>query len=296
MQDVTFERWKHIGGSDICIIMGISPFKTRWQLLQEKAQIIEPEHFTNPQIEFGNRLEPVIRDYVNKRYNTNFIETKKEQGYFRYHADGDDAENLTLLEIKTTSQIYDTLDGYKKYLVQLLTGMEIYNYPRGLLAVYDRPEDFDETFDPSRLQIFEIHSCDHKELLEEILSQADRFWDDVLKLRDNPFLTEEDLLSFELVALSDSVLALENKLIAYKQIEEQYKAEKEALKQAMQNHGVKKWTTNSGVKITLVEDGKDTTVKKFNEKKFKEENPELYTMYEEDVVKKSRTGYVRISL
>ena len=34
MQDVTFERWKYIGGSDIPIIMGLVNFgKTRWDLL-----------------------------------------------------------------------------------------------------------------------------------------------------------------------------------------------------------------------------------------------------------------------
>ena len=37
MQDVTKDRDKYIGGSDVPIIMGLSPFKTRWQLLREKT-------------------------------------------------------------------------------------------------------------------------------------------------------------------------------------------------------------------------------------------------------------------
>ena len=41
MDTVRDERWRYIGGSDIPAIMGISPFKTRFQLLQEKAQIID---------------------------------------------------------------------------------------------------------------------------------------------------------------------------------------------------------------------------------------------------------------
>ena len=39
--DVTIDRDKYIGGSDIPIIMGISSFKTRWDLLLEKAGLKE---------------------------------------------------------------------------------------------------------------------------------------------------------------------------------------------------------------------------------------------------------------
>ena len=31
--DVSEDRDKYIGGSDIPVILGLSPFKTRWQLL-----------------------------------------------------------------------------------------------------------------------------------------------------------------------------------------------------------------------------------------------------------------------
>ena len=43
MQDVTKDRHKYIGGSDIPIIMGISDFKTRFDLLLEKAQLKEDD-------------------------------------------------------------------------------------------------------------------------------------------------------------------------------------------------------------------------------------------------------------
>ena len=39
--DVAEGRDKYIGGSDIPVIMGLSPFKTRWQLLLEKAGLEE---------------------------------------------------------------------------------------------------------------------------------------------------------------------------------------------------------------------------------------------------------------
>ena len=53
MDTVRDERWRYIGGSDIAAIMGISPFKTRFQLLQEKAQIVEPDFKGNEYIEIG---------------------------------------------------------------------------------------------------------------------------------------------------------------------------------------------------------------------------------------------------
>ena len=41
MQNVRVDREKYIGGSDIPIIMGISQFKTRFDLLLEKAGLKE---------------------------------------------------------------------------------------------------------------------------------------------------------------------------------------------------------------------------------------------------------------
>ena len=38
-KNVTENRYKYIGGSDIPIIMGISTFKKRFDLLLEKAQL-----------------------------------------------------------------------------------------------------------------------------------------------------------------------------------------------------------------------------------------------------------------
>ena len=64
----------------------------------------------------------------------------------------------------------------------------------------------------------------------------------------------------------------------------------------MQENGVTHWETDAGTKITLVEDKEDKIVKKFNEKKFQEENELLYNKYLEDKVQKGRCGYVLITL
>ena len=64
----------------------------------------------------------------------------------------------------------------------------------------------------------------------------------------------------------------------------------------MEEKGIKNWQTPNGAKITLVEDGKDKEVMKFNEKKFMEENQDIYNKYLETKIQKGKNGYVLITL
>lgn len=295
MQDVTKDRDKYIGGSDIAAILNISKFKTRWQLLKEKAGVEESSFAGNVYTEYGNELEPKIREYVNAELDHHFVEGKVIEDYLRYHADGVDFNDKCVLEIKTTSDIHDDIWGYKHYLCQLLMGMWMYNYKRGVLAVYHRPDDFNKNFDSDRLQIFTIRYEQFEEFWKEIFSEIKRFREDWLKLMENPFTTEEEFQPKEIVEIADKVLILESQIEIYKQIEKEYKDAKANLKAGMEMYNIKTWTTPSGTKITLVPDGEQTTEKKFNEKQFKEEHPKLYKKYCEEVTKKGKAGHVRIT-
>ena len=296
MDTVRDERWRYIGGSDIAAIMGISPFKTRFQLLQEKARIVEPDFKGNEYTEYGNVMEPKIRDYVNETLNRSFVPDVLIDGDFRFNFDGLDKEHNEILEVKTTSQIHEKLDDYKTYLVQLLPYMRSVGAEKGYLAVYERPEDFDETFNPLLLTVYEVLRSDYSDLLEEIDKEVDRFKKDLEKLRKNPFLTEEDLQPKEVVEYAEKVILLEQKLQNMKMLEGELKSAKAELKRLMQENGIKKWVTPSGTKVTLVPDGEDTVVSAFNEKKFKAENPKMYSKYTEEKIKPGRAGYVRITL
>lgn len=296
MDTVRDERWRHIGGSDIAAIMGISPFKTRFQLLQEKAQIIEPDFKGNEYTEYGNVMEPKIRDYVNETLGRNFAPDVLINGDFRFNFDGLDKEHNEILEIKTTSQIHEKLDDYKTYLVQLLPYMRSVGAEKGYLAVYERPDNFDETFNPLLLTVYEVLRSDYSDLLEEIDTQVEMFKRDLKKLRENPFITEEELQPTEVVETANKVLVLEQQLESMKQLEKELKSAKAELKRLMQENGVKKWITPNGTKITLVPDGEDTVISAFNEKKFAEEKPDIYAEYLEDKLKAGRAGYVRVTL
>lgn len=312
-ETVNKDREKYIGGSDIAVIMNISPFKSRFDLLLEKAGYKENDFTGNVFTEYGNTLEPKIREYINENITEyikdplcdsinqyKFTEGKHTREAaedeiigVRIHTDGENPQ--AILEIKTTSQIFNDISDYKLYLVQLLYYMVLTDRKLGVLAVYERPEDLNEELDPERLHIYKINSEDYKDLIKEIGDSIERFIEDLKKVKDNPFITEEDLLPAEIPEITKRILAFEYQLKLMKETEEKIKADKARLKAAMQAASVKSWTTPGGYKITLVEDGKDKTVKELNEKKLKEEDPDTYNKYLEDKLKKGRAGYVKIT-
>lgn len=170
--------------------MGISPFKTYYQLLKEKVGIEEPEKVENPYVEYGNVMESKIRDYINYTNKTEFKEDKLIKEDIRCHVDGFNGD--TILEIKTTSKIHKRLNTYKYYLVQLLFYMMNYNIDKGILAVYERPKDFNEEFDSTLLKEYEININDYQYLVEEINRAVEKIRRDKKRLEENCLLGEED--------------------------------------------------------------------------------------------------------
>ena len=284
----------YIGGSDIPIIMGISQFKKRFDLLLEKAGLKEETFEGNEYTEYGNVLEPKIRDFINENREDKFVEGKHIDNDIRCHTDGINKEMV--LEIKTTSQMHEKVEDYKVYLVQLLFYMEYTKRNHAKLAIYHRPDDFNEEFDSKRLIQYDIRLDDFKELVEDVNKAVEQFRIDLAKVKKNPFITEEELLPVDLTELSNKVVSLENQLTEMKKIEVQAKELKAQLKSAMENNNIKKWETPNGTKITLVADGEDKTIRKFNEQLFKENNLDLWDEYSEDVVQKGKAGYVKITL
>ena len=202
-ESVNKDRERYLGGSDIPVIMNLSPFKSRFDLLLEKAGYKEDTFEGNVYTEYGNELEPKIREYINSEYLsfipsdlvnpfvTPFVEGKHireaENGDpigVRCHTDGERYLDISgsvweVLEIKTTSQIFESVDDYKIYLVQLLFYMLNVGAIYGLLAVYERPDDLNTTFNPDRLHLYHIKLEDYKDnLLQEIADAIELFLED----------------------------------------------------------------------------------------------------------------------
>ena len=290
------DRQKWIGGSDIPAIMGISPFTTRYDLLLYKAGIQEQDFEGNEYTEYGNIMEPKIRDYINDLFKINFVEGKheNEEKGFRCHTDGETDDMI--LEIKTTSQIHKCLDDYKVYLVQLLFYMMCTDKKSGMLVVYDRPDDFNTDFDEDKIQVYQFNIDKYKDLCDEIMEAVELFKNDLEKLKENPLLSEEDLLPTPIQEISHQLEMVEHQIEVYKDLEKQEKELKAQLFEAMNKYHIKKLETPNGTLITRVDSTPDKTEMVFNEDRFKEEQAILYTSYCEEKVKKGKSGYVRITL
>ena len=295
---VTVNRNKYIGGSDIPIIMNLSPFKKRFDLLLEKAELKENEFSGNAYTEYGNVLEPQIRNYINEQYNETFEPDCIIKDDLRGNMDGYNGHEV--LEIKTTTHIYDDISDYKVYLVQLLFYMKLSGSKTGKLAVYERPDNWDEKFDEKKLAVYEIKISEYTTLLEEISSAVNKFRADLKRMADNPLLSEEDFQPDELVELSNKVIAFERQLESYKTLEKQYEEIKQQLFEAMQKHNVASWETAGGIKIAKVDavPYSEEIIKEFDVDKFVADNPETAELYTKSTVKRKsgRKGYVRITM
>ena len=314
MQDtVRVDRQKYIGGSDIPAIMNISPFKTRWQLLREKAGLEIDTFEGNAYTEYGQIMEPKIRNYINATRGSMFTEGKHfekiiidgvEQSdiEIRCHTDGENDE--AVLEIKTTSELFDDVSKYNAYLVQLLFYMRNRKVNKGVLAVYERPADFSIELDPTRLQIWDIKAESYTLLTERILKEVNKFIIDRTKLINNPFLTEEDLLPKDISSIAEGVLVIENKLREFKELEKEYERQKESLLQAMQDAGVPSWRTTNGYLITAVAEVPSSVVVEevLDEVSLKKNLPELFKSTDEGgymkkvtKTKSGRKAYLKIT-
>jgi putative phage-type endonuclease len=101
-----------LGGSDCAVIMGLSKWKTPFTLWLEKTRQIEPPEVNNQYVEWGNLLEPVIREKFKKEtgfkvFQNNFVLQHDEYPFMIANIDGeviDENGERGLLEVKTTSE------------------------------------------------------------------------------------------------------------------------------------------------------------------------------------------------
>lgn len=310
--DVTLDRNRGIGGSDLSAIMGDSPFLSRWDLLRQKVGLIERDFKGNEYTAFGHTIEPKIRNYINETYGYHFEPDYVEEDADKdislyYHSDGNDSEKTTLLEVKSTSVIAKSGEEetvYRHYYEQLLYGMMLHNYRKGALAVYERPEDMDETFDPWRLQVFWVDMDDWRLFSNEILNELVEFKADWRWLKEHPDISEAELPSrTRYLSTMERVCTIDHMSIPIgwlvsneKVITDTIKSVKTELCKQMVEHKVKNLSFDDlGIKVTCVPRGEDKTEAVFDEAKFAEDHPDLYKEYLKDKVKKGRSEYVRVT-
>lgn len=284
--NVTNNRNLYVGGSDIPTILGLNKYKTQFELAQEKTGIKKSEFKGNEYTQFGNIMEPQIRDYVNAVNELNFVPDTRTGGNIRSNTDGYEIDQQLILEIKTHGKNLNT----KPYIAQMQLYMYQFEVDYGWLALYERPNDFDTEFDVERLQIQEIERDD--DYISKILDAIETFWIRCEFLKENPKATEQEYLNFgqnEVQIFANQVSKLEYQLASFKEIEKEYKTAKQKLHDAMEAYDIKKFETDYVV-ITRVLPGER---KSFDSSKFKKDYPDLAEEYQK--VSKTK-GSIRIKV
>lgn len=180
-------EWRRdgIGSSDAPVIMGVSPWKTPYQLWNEKLNG-DVTQFENAAMTRGKNLEEEARNYFVSKMNV-LIEPKNVThpsfSWVRASLDGIDSSNKVLLEIKCPGKedhfIAMSNKIPEKYIPQLqhqllVTGLEgmyylSYDGSEGVIVEVERDDDY----------------------INKLFKEEKKFWDSILNFNP-PSLTEKD--------------------------------------------------------------------------------------------------------
>lgn len=296
-KNVTENRDKYIGGSDIPIIFNVSKFKTRNQLLLEKAGEIENDFTGNKYTEYGNVMEPKVREFINDKFKIDFKEECLIDNKYRCNVDGlgewYDGEK-GLLEIKTCN--LETFENDKVDLVynlQIQFYLMVYDAPKCLLVKYLRTNEFNEEFEKDKVKEILVEA-DYT-LQRDIKEEVDKFLNDLGKIKMGGLPTENK----EAKAILEELEKVEAQIEAINPLIERQKELKHGLLTFMQITNHKKLEFSNGNSITLVEKKEPTVEIKeaFNEAAFKKERPRIYKSFleEKEIKKAGRKAYIRIN-
>ena len=284
--NVTANRNIYVGGSDVPAILGLSKYKTQYELAKEKIGLVKKEFSKNEYTIFGDVLEPQIRDYINAVNGTSFIVNTyiDEDHHIRSNVDGIDLETMTLLEVKTHGVNPDT----RVYEAQMQLYMHQIGCDMGWLAMYQRPTDFNTDFDPDNLKIIEVPA--DKEYQQRILDAIETFWIRCEYLKEDNTMSEQDFMT---IGTDMDVAILElNKLapqiLQLKSLEKKEKELKEFVYQKMTENDIKKIETPFLI-VTRVLPSKS---QRFDSNAFKKDYPDLYDKYMKE---SERKGFVKFT-
>lgn len=175
-QEQLNERRLGIGGSDMPIILGLSKYKTPYQLYLEKIGKSSDDVSETPQQYWGNQLEGVIRDEFKKRNNV-VVETPSTiihpfYDFLRGNIDGFIPSLNAVLEVKNSNQFMASEWGEDgsdvipmPYLVQVAHYCAVINADCAYIAVLIGGHDYRQ-FKYTRDLIIE----------ERVINSAKKFW------------------------------------------------------------------------------------------------------------------------
>ncbi len=260
------DRSKYLGGSDMAAVMGVSPYKSRYQLWLEKTGRVEAKDISGlPHVRRGIEGEVVAREMIEAHTGTNFEPSAWKHDLYDFlvcHDDGYDEKTRQILEIKCMGKA-DHEKCFKEqwipehYKMQLQFNMMLSNAEKGLFV----------SFVPESRDVVIVHMSPDDKLQAELLEKAVEFWCINVQKDIEPIgLGETDYLDMtanaELEAITHAYAELDKKI---KEFLEPLETEKELLREKIHNIVKDKRVKTSGLLMYT------TTVKGgFDENKLKQ--------------------------
>ena len=280
------DRQKGVGGSDAAAAVGLSPWKTQYQLWLEKTQPVRDDEPTDPML-WGTLLEPVIR----QRYcdvtgwsviNPNQMLVHPQHPFALANLDGvveGCPERPRLLEAKTAR----TADGWgdpgtsevpEHYLLQVQHYMGVTGYEVTDIPVLIGGSDF---------RIYTVEA--DEELQRDLFDQEAEFWKYVIERRPPAPTNAEDIkqrwakcINRDLKEATPEDVALWKQLGKVRAKLKDLEAEKEniesALKLRIKDGG---GLSHNGKPIVTWRSNKSSTV--FDRARFEKDHPDLVNQY-----------------
>lgn len=299
---VTVNRKKYIGGSDLPNILGLNEIKypqgdSIFTFAKKKMNIIPNDFKGNPYTKYGQLMEPIIREYINSANGTNYVEESiiDEELLQRGNTDGidrDTTEYPPMIEVKTFGEAKGLDVEY--YTPQGRFYMERFDQDQIAYVGYPRPENFytgvdydlengdeffDLSFDPDKL-VIEVVDRDPVEW-EKIQARITAFQNACEELEKNPDMTLDEwntlFYGSDIVKTQNQLIALEDKLIGFKDIKAQHDEMKLKLIEQFEKYNVKTLDTGR-VRITRVLTQPSEKMV-FDETKFKKKHPKLHAEF-----------------
>lgn len=295
-------RAKHIGGSDVAALFGLSPYSSRWQLWMEKAGKIPPEDISdNKAVQAGTFLESGIANWAAHRWS---MDIEKVTDYYTVDdcpGMGASFDYLTAdgspMEIKWSARGHgwhyngeEIIEAPENYLLQVQHQLACTKAEYAwLVALID-----DE---PRRMKVPR-----NENIIDAIKAEITGFWQSIADGKEPPidFTTDVPALTKLMGTLPKSEVELD---AADELLFQDYKAAKEDEKKAIQRADEAKGELLAKVraKVETMNTSKDKAIAKCGSYKLSisvvEDNPgNVITPDMVGTITGKRSGYTRVTI
>jgi len=295
-------RAKHIGGSDVAALFGLSPFTSRWQLWMEKAGKISPEDLSdNKAVQAGTFLESGIANWAAHRWAMDISKVNEYYTVDDCPGMGASFDYITVdgapMEIKWSARGHgwhysgdEILEAPESYLLQVQHQLAFTTSDHAWLVALINDE-------PRRMKIPR-----NENIIDGIKSEISTFWSSIHEGEEPPIDFEKDMdaLTKLMGTLPMSEIELDS---ADALLFQKYKAAKEDEKKAAQRADEAKGELLIKVraKLETMNTSKDKAIAKCGDYKLSvsviEDNPgKIITPDMVGTYTGKRSGYTRVSI